>query len=157
MADEMSHNGMSPYEAIKLAEMSQRGNRATGIVGIIFGAIGTVGTVVSMVYAHGQSKRAQEVALAYNNGTQKQLDTLTGLLAAERDERISGDRTLSISINDTVSGQQQTTQSQSTVQSVEQSLFKDAVMGNLRQAPVEVVRVSGQRQCDCDNGCGCSR
>ena len=157
MAEEMNHMGMTPYETIKVANMSNRGDKAVGIVGIILAGVGTVVGAAGWIYANGQAKRAQEVAAAKNDATQKQLEMLTGLLTAERDERIAGDRTLSISINDSVSGQQQATQSQSTVQSVEQSLFKDAVMGNLRQAPVEVVRVSGQRQCNCDDGCGCNQ
>lgn len=156
MADEMSHNGMSPYETIKLAEMSQRGNRATGIVGIILGAIGTVGTVVSMVYAHGQSKRAQEVALAYNNGTQKQLDTLTGLLAAERDERISGDRTLSISINDTVSGQQsgQLSASQVATNEATAQILTNVMMGRYAEKPMPVSLYQDPIACKCPGGCG---
>lgn len=157
MGEEMNHSGMTPYEMVKVAHMSNRGDRAVGIVGLVIAGVGAVAGVTGWVYANSQAKRAQEVAAAKNDATQKQLELLTSLLSAERNERIAGDRTLSISINDTVSGQQQTTQSQSTVQNVEQSLFKDAVMGNLRQTPVEVVRVSGQRQCGCDDGCGCSR
>lgn len=157
MAEEMNQMGMTPYETIKVAHMNNRGDRAVGIVGLVVAGVGAVAGVTGWIYANSQAKRAQEVAAAKNDATQKQLELLTNLLSAERNERIAGDRTLSISINDTVSGQQQTTQSQSTVQSVEQSLFKDAVMGNLRQAPVEVVRVSGQRQCGCDDGCGCNQ
>lgn len=155
MAEEMNHMGMTPYEILKSSKLTSRPS-GTAIGGLVVGVGAAVIGAAGWVYAHAQAKRAQEVAAAKNDATQKQLELLTSLLTAERNERIAGDRTLSISINDTVSGQQQTTQSQSTVQSVEQSLFKDAVMGNLRQAPVEVVRVSGQRQCGCDDGCGCN-
>ncbi len=155
MAEENMHNGLSPYEALKVSKLTSRPS-GVGIGGLVVGVGAAVVGVGGWIYAHGQAKRAQEVAAANNNATQKQLDLLTQLLSSERNERIAGDRNLTISINDSVSGQQQATQSQSTVQSVEQSLFKDAVMGNLRQAPVEVVRVSGQRQCGCDDGCGCN-
>lgn len=161
MAEEMNHIGMTPYETIKVANMSNRGDKAVGIVGIILAGVGTVVGAAGWIYANGQAKRAQEVAAAKNDATQKQLELLTGLLTAERNERIAGDRTLSISINDSVSGQQsgQLTASQIATNEATAQIMTGVMTGRYVEKPQPVALYQDARPCNCpaSNGCGCGQ
>lgn len=157
MAEEMNHMGMTPYETIKVAHMSNRGDKAVGIVGLVLAGVGAVAGVTGWVYANSQAKRAQEVAAAKNDATQKQLNLLTNLLSAERNERIAGDRTLSISINDTVSGQQSGTLTQS--QQLSNELSLGLMTGRFEEKPQKVALYQDAKPCACpaSNGCGCNQ
>ena len=155
MGEEMNHMGMTPYETIKVSEMSRRGNKGVAVTGLVLGSVGLVAAVTGWIYAHGQAKQAKEVALATTNGTQKQLDQMAALLAAERDERITGDRSLSISINDTVSGQQSGTLTQS--QQLSNELSLGLMTGRFEEKPQKVALYQDAKPCACpaSNGCGC--
>lgn len=159
MAEEMNHSGMTPYEMVKVAHMSNRGDKAVGIVGLVLAGVGAVAGVTGWVYANSQAKRAQEVANAKNDATQKQLELLTNLLSAERNERISGDRNLSISINDTVSGQQsgQLTASQIATNEATAQIMTGVMTGRYVEKPQPVALYQDARPCSCpaSNGCGC--
>ena len=75
-------------------------------------------------------------------------------MAAERAERIEGDKTLSISINDTVSGSQQGTLTQSQQLSNEISL--GLMTGKYSENPQKVMLYSAPQPCGCPNSCGCN-
>ena len=116
-----SKEGLSPYEQVKLDHMTARNHTSgIGVAGLV---LGTVGTAVGVgawlfggMYGNAKANQAKEVALAakeiatlQNGATQRQLDQLTSLFAAERQERIAGDVTLNQTITDSVSGQQAST------------------------------------------------
>jgi hypothetical protein len=95
---------------------------------------------------------------------QRQLDQLTNLFAAERQERINGDVTLNQTITDTVSGQQASTltaqqqaelaASQATQQVMTQT-YSDFVTGRASLNPTPVSLYSAPQPCACP-GCGCN-
>ena len=160
MAEEMNHMGMTPYEILKSSKLTSRPS-GTAIGGLVVGVGAAVIGAAGWVYAHAQAKRAQEVAAAKNDATQKQLELLTGLLTAERNERIAGDRTLSISINDTVSGQQsgQLTASQIATNEATAQIMTGVMTGRYVEKPQPVALYQDARPCNCpaSNGCGCGQ
>jgi hypothetical protein len=99
-----------------------------------------------------------------NGATQRQLDQLTQLLAAERNERIQGDVTLTNTVNDSVSGSQsgqltalqqaELAASQATQQVMTQT-YSDFVTGRASLNPTPVSLYSAPQPCACP-GCGCN-
>lgn len=162
-----SLEGMTPYEQVKISNMQSR-NRTSGvgIAGLVTGVAGVVAAIgvglwstAKASQAREAARTAQEVATAKNDGLRDLVQTLAGTVAAERSERIEGDKNLSITINDTVSGSQQGQLSASQVATNEATaqVLAGLMTGQYSQNPVKVVRVSGQRECDCDScGCGCN-
>lgn len=167
-------NTLSPYEQVKLDYMSNK-NHTSGIsvAGLV---LGTVGTAVGVgawlfggLYGNAKMNQAKEVAIAakelatiQNGATQRQLDQLTSLFAAERQERIAGDVTLNQTITDTVSGSQQGTLSAqqaaelSSINSVMQQTYSDFVTGRASLNPTPVSLYSAPQPCSCPaSGCGC--
>jgi len=121
------------------------------------------------MYGNAKANQAKEVALAakeiaalQNGATQRQLDQLTNLFAAERQERINGDQTITQTVNDTVSGSQQGTLSAqqaaelSAVNSVMTQTYSDFVTGRASLNPTPVSLYSAPQPCACPaSGCGC--
>jgi hypothetical protein len=98
------------------------------------------------------------VAIAKNDGLRDLVTTIAGSLAAERNERIEGDKTLSISINDTVSGQQQGQLSASQVATNEATaqILAGVMTGQYQQSP-QRVSLWQEGPCNCPaSGCGCN-
>lgn len=162
MALKSLENGMSPYEQVKIGYMQNKQRTSgVGIGGLCTGIAGVVVGIGAAIIGWNRGKSAQDVATAHIMGTQRQLDQLTGLMAAERNERINGDQTITQTITDTVSGSQQgtlTAQQQaelSSVQSVMNNLFSQAVMGNLSENAQKVQIYSAPQPCGCP-GCGCN-
>ena len=168
-----SKDGLSPYEQVKLDHMTARNHTSgIGVAGLV---LGTVGTAVGVgawlfggMYGNAKANQAKEVALAakeiaalQNGATQRQLDQLTNLFAAERQERIAGDVTLNQTITDTVSGSQQGTLSAqqaadlSAVNSVMTQTYSDFVTGRASLNPTPVSLYSAPQPCACP-GCGCN-
>jgi len=169
-----SKEGLSPYEQVKLDHMTARNHTSgIGVAGLV---LGTVGTAVGVgawlfggMYGNAKANQAKEVALAakeiaalQNGATQRQLDQLTNLFAAERQERIAGDVTLNQTITDTVSGSQQGTLSAqqaadlSAVNSVMTQTYSDFVTGRASLNPTPVSLFSAPQPCACPaSGCGC--
>lgn len=169
-----SKEGLSPYEQVKVGYMQNRNHTSgIGVAGLV---LGTVGTAVGVgawlfggMYGNAKANQAKEVALAakeiatlQNGATQRQLDQLTNLFAAERQERIAGDVTLNQTINDTVSGSQQGTLSAqqaaelSAVNSVMTQTYSDFVTGRASLNPTPVSLYSAPQPCACPaSGCGC--
>ena len=167
-----SGGGMTPYEQFKTQHIQAK-NHTSGIAvtGLVTGIVGTVAGVTAWIfaplYSNAKSREAKEAAYAAKEianvqiaASQRQLDQLTNLLSAERNERLQGQTTISQTITDTISGQQtsQLTAQQaaelSSIQSVQQNLFNQAVMGNLSENPQKVMLYSAPQPCGCP-GCGC--
>ena len=169
-----SKESLSPYEQYKVGYMQQKNHTSgIGVAGLV---LGTVGTAVGVgawlfggMYGNAKANQAKEVALAakeiaalQNGATQRQLDQLTNLFAAERAERINGDQTITQTVNDTVSGSQQGTLSAqqaaelSAVNSVMTQTYSDFVTGRASLNPTPVSLYSAPQPCACPaSGCGC--
>ena len=169
-----SKEGLSPYEQVKVGYMQNRNHTSgIGVAGLV---LGTVGTAVGVgawlfggMYGNAKANQAKEVALAakeiaalQNGATQRQLDQLTNLFAAERAERINGDQTITQTVNDTVSGSQQGTLSAqqaaelSAVNSVMTQTYSDFATGRASLNPTPVSLYSAPQPCACPaSGCGC--
>jgi hypothetical protein len=169
-----SKDGLSPYEQVKVGYMQNRNHTSgIGVAGLV---LGTVGTAVGVgawlfggMYGNAKANQAKEVALAakeiaalQNGATQRQLDQLTNLFAAERAERINGDQTITQTVNDTVSGSQQGTLTAqqaaelSAVNSVMTQTYSDFVTGRASLNPTPVSLYSAPQPCACPaSGCGC--
>ena len=166
--------GLSPYEQVKLDHMASKNHTSgIGVAGLVTGVAGlTVGATAWLfggLFANAKGKEAKEVALAakeiaalQSGATQRQLDQLTNLFAAERAERINGDQTITQTITDTVSGSQQGTLTAqqaaelSAVNSVMTQTYSDFVTGRASLNPTPVSLYSAPQPCACPaSGCGC--
>ena len=173
-----SKESLSPYEQVKLDHMTARSHTSgIGVAGLV---LGTVGTAVGVgawlfggMYGNAKANQAKEVAVAakeiatiQNGATQRQLDQLTHLLAAERNERIQGDVTLTNTVNDSVQGSQsgqltalqqaELAASQATQQVMTQT-YSDFVTGRASLNPTPVSLYSSPQPCNCPmSGCGCN-
>ena len=173
---EGNHNGgLSPYEQVKLDYMSNKNHTSgIGVAGLVLGTVGTAAAIgawiFAPIYGNAKANQAKEVAVAakeiaalQNGATQRQLDQLTNLLAAERSERLQGDYTISQTITDTVSGSQQGTLTAqqaselSAVQSVMNQTYSDFVTGRASLNPTPVSLYSAPQPCGCPaTNCGCN-
>ncbi|MBO4718960.1 MAG: hypothetical protein J5658_03700 [Prevotella sp.] len=167
MADSemMSHWGLSPYESMKLNEISSRRPNGSAVTGIVLGAVGTalaVGSwIFAPIFANGKANGVRDLANARYDANNAQLATLANLLGAERAERVAQGVTLTQTVTDTVSGSQQGTLTAqqaselSAVNSVMQQTFSDAITGrsSLNATPVQIY--SAPQPCNCP-GCGCN-
>lgn len=167
--------GLSPYEQYKVGYMQNKHHTSgTAIAGLVLGTVGTAAAVGAWIFAPiygnakaGQAKEAaiaaKELANAQIAASQRQIDQLTSLFAAERAERINGDQTITQTVNDTVSGSQQGTLTAqqaaelSAVNSVMQQTYSDFVTGRASLNPTPVSLYSSPQPCSCPaSGCGCN-
>ena len=169
----MDGNGMTPFEQFKVSHMQAKSHTSgIAVTGLVTGIVGTVAGVTAWIFAplYGNAKAreakeaayaAKEIANVQIAASQRQIDQLTALYAAERNERINGDLNITTTISDTLSGQQsaaltaQQAAELSSIQSVQQNLFNQAVMGNLSENPQKVMLYSAPQPCGCP-GCGCN-
>lgn len=168
MALKSLENGMTPYEQFKTQHIQAKEHTsgvaiaglATGITGVV---IGGTAWLFSGMFANAKAKEAKEaaksakeLAMAYYSGIDKRLDNIGALLESEVSRRIAGDQTITQTITDTVSGSQsgQLTASQIAQQEATRSVMTGLMTGRYSENPLKVVRVSGQRECPCDSGCG---
>ena len=143
--------GMTPYEQFKIVHMQAKKASGTAI-GALCTAIGAgVAAIGVGLWAGSRAQNAKEVAIAKNDGLEKLVTTLATTLVAERAERIEGDKTLSISINDSVSGQQSGTLTQSQQLSNEISL--GLMTGKYSENPQKVMLYSAPQPCGCPGSC----
>lgn len=169
----LENGGLSPYEQYKVGNMQAKSHTSgIGVAGLV---LGTVGTAVGVgawlfggMYGNAKANQAKEVAVAAKElanvqiaASQRQIDQLTALMAAERSERLQGDFTLNQTITDTVSGQQASTLTAqqaaelSAVNSVMQQTYTDFVTGRASLNPTPVSLYSAPQPCACP-GCGCN-
>lgn len=157
----MDKEALSPYEQFKVGYMQNKKASGTAIAGLAVGIGAGVAAIGGWMWAGSQAKAAKDLAIAKNDGLRDLVTTLASTVAAERQERIAGDVTLTNTVNDSVSGSQQgslTAQQAaelSSIQSVQQNLFNQAVMGNLSENPQKVMLYSAPQPCGCP-GCGCN-
>ena len=169
----MGGGDLTPYEQYKVGFMQQK--QHTGGVAISGLVLGTVGTAIGVgawlfggMYGNAKANQAKEVAQSAKElanvqiaASQRQIDQLTNLFAAERQERIAGDQTITQTVTDTVSGSQQSalTAQQaaelSAVNSVMQQTYSDFVTGRASLNPAPVSLYSAPQPCNCP-GCGCN-
>ena len=147
--------GFSPYEQVKLGYMQNKKASGTAVAGLAVGIGAGVAAIGGWLWAGSQAKAAKDLAIAKNDGLRDLVATLANTVAAERNERIDGDRTLSISINDTVSGQQQgtLTASQQAVQTAEQTVLTGLMTGQYSENPQKVMLYSAPQPCGCPCSC----
>lgn len=170
----MEGRGLSPYEQYKVGYMQQKHHtNGIGVTGLVLGCVGTAAAVGAWIFAplYGNAKAnqaketaiaAKEIASLQNGATQRQLDQLTNLLAAERSERLKGDYTISQTITDTVSGSQQgqlTAMQQAELaasQVATQNVMTGLMTGRYSENPQKVALYQDARPCPCPaGGCGC--
>ena len=167
-------NSMTPYEQYKVGYLQQKHHTSgVGIAGLVLGTVGTAAAIGAWVfgptYANAKANQAREAANAAKDtatllaaSNQRQLDQLTNLFAAERNERINGDTNISQTITDTISGQQtssltaQQAAELSSIQNVQQQLLSNAIMGRMSENPTPVSLYAAPRPCDCPSSCGCN-
>ena len=150
----MDKEGMTPYEQFKIGHIQSKRASGTAIAGLTVGVGAAVLAVGAAAWAGSRAQNAKDVAIAKNDGLKDLVQTLASTLAAERGERIDGDRTLSISINDTVSGQQQGTLTQS--QQLSNEIAFGLMTGRYSENPQRVALYQDAKPCACPaSGCGC--
>lgn len=166
---------MTPYEQYMMGYKQQKAHTSgIGVAGLVLGTVGTAAAIGAWVFApmYGNAKasQAREAAIAAKEqanllaaSNQRQLDQLTSLFAAERQERIAGDVNLTNTVNDSVSGSQQGTLTAqqaaelSAVNSVMQQTYSDFVTGRASLNPTPVSLYSSPQPCGCPaTGCGCN-
>ena len=154
----LSGNEMTPYEQFKVQNMQTKNHTSgLGIAGLTVGVGAAVLAIGGAAWAGSRAQNAKDVAIAKNDGLRDLVTTLAGTLAAERSERIEGDKTLSISINDTVSGQQQGQLSASQIATNEATaqIMAGVMTGQYQQSP-QRVSLWQEGPCACPaSGCGC--
>lgn len=169
-----SKEGLSPYEQVKLDHMAAKNHTGgVAVAGLVTGVAGVTIAATAWLfggmYSNAKAKEAKETAIAakeiatlQNGATQRQLDQLTNLFAAERAERINGDQTITQTITDTVSGSQQSSLTAqqaaelSAVNSVMTQTYSDFVTGRASLNPTPVSLYSAPQPCACPaSGCGC--
>ena len=176
--------GLSPYEQFDMARHQAKKPSGVAIAGLTVASVGAAAAIGAWIFGPmygnakaGQAKEAaqsaKELAAAQyqaalqllqtqNQNTQATIDRLIGSVAAERNERIAGDLNITTTINDTQSGQQAASQSQTTavdnaVSQVMSQTFADAITGrsSLNATPVQIY--SAPQPCGCPCGCGCGQ
>jgi len=165
---------LSPYEQVKLDHLTAKSHTGgVAVAGLVTGVVGVTAGVTAWLFgglfANAKGKEAKEVAIAakeiaalQNGATQRQLDQLTSLFAAERAERINGDQTITQTVTDTVSGSQQSSLTAqqaaelSAVNSVMTQTYSDFVTGRASLNPTPVSLYSAPQPCNCP-GCGCGQ
>lgn len=155
MLRNMDREGFSPYEQVKIGYMQNKKASGTAVAGLAVGIGAGVAAIGGWLWAGSQAKAAKDLAIAKNDGLRDLVATLANTVAAERNERIDGDRTLSISINDTVSGQQQgsLTATQQAELSQAQQLMFGLSTGEYSKNPQRVALYQDATPCPCPCGC----
>lgn len=169
----LKNMGMSPYEQYMMGYKQQKAHTSgTAIAGLVLGTVGTAAAIGAWIFSplYGNAKASQareaaiaakELANAQNQGLRDLIGTLASTVATERQERIAGDVTLTNTVNDSVSGSQQSalTAQQaaelSAVNSVMQQTYSDFVTGRASLNPQPVSIYSAPQPCGCPATCGC--
>ena len=166
---------MSPYEQYMMGYKQQKSHTSgVGIAGLVLGTVGTAAAIGAWIfgptYANAKANQAREAATAAKElagvqiaASQRQIDQLTQLFAAERQERISGDQTITQTITDTVSGSQQGTLTAqqaaelSAIQTATNTVTAGLMTGQYSQNPQRVALYRDATPCGCPaTGCGCN-
>ena len=158
MSEEMNHYGLTPYEQFKVGNMQAKNHRSgLGIAGLTVGVGAAVLAIAAGAWAGAKANNAKEVALAKNDGLKDLVGTLATTVAAERNERIAGDTTISQTITDTVSGSQQGTLTamQQAELNATQQLMLGLQTGKYSENPQRVALWRDAQACPCPSSGGC--
>ena len=153
----MDKSSMTPYEQFKVQSMQTRNHTSgLGIAGLTVGVGAAVLAIGGAAWAGSRAQNAKDVAIAKNDGLRDLVQTLATTMAAERNERIEGDRTLSISINDQVSGSQsgQLSASQVATNEATAQIVAGVMTGKYTESPQKVELFSPAQPFQCGCGCG---
>lgn len=146
--------GFSPYEQVKIGYMQNKKASGTSI-GALATAVGAgVLAIGGAAWAASRAQNAKDVAIAKNDGLRDLVSTLASTVAAERGERIAGDLNITNTINDTVSGSQQGSLSQS--QQLSNELTFGLMTGRYSENPQRVALYQDAKPCACPCSCGCN-
>ena len=162
----MDKESLSPYEQVKIGYMQQKQHTGgVAVTGLVTGIVGTVAGVTAWIfgsaYANAKANQAKEAAQSAKElanvqiaASQRQIDQLTNLFAAERNERISGDLNITTTISDTLSGQQSgtLTATQQAELSQAQQLMFGLSTGEYSNNPQKVAIYQDAQPCPC--ACG---
>ena len=159
----MNHwNGgyFSPYEAWKVSSAESRKPSGAAVTGLVLGSVATalgVGAwIFAPIFSNAKANGVKDLATAQFSANNAQIAALTNLLGTERAERVAQGVTLTQTVTDTQTGSQasQLTAQQaaelSSIQSVQQNLLNQAIMGNLSQAPQKVAIYQDAMPCGCN-------
>lgn len=157
------HMGFTPFESYMIADKSSRRPSGTAVAGLVLGTVGAalgIGAwVFAPIFSNAKANGVKDLANAQFNANNAQIATLAGLLSTERAERVAQGVTMTQSITDTVSGSQQgslTAQQAaelSAMQSVQNNLLNQAILGNLSENPQKVQIYSAPQPCGCPGSC----
>ena len=160
----MTRWGLSPYESFMVSEKASRRPSGTAVAGLVLGTVGAavgIGAwIFAPVFSNAKANGIRDLANAQFSANNAQIASLANLLGTERAERVAQGVTMTQTITDTVSGSQQGTlpaqqaAELSSIQSVQQNLLNQAIMGNMSQAPQKVALYRDATACGCPNGCG---
>ena len=167
-----SKEGLSPYEQYKVGYMQSKKPSGVAIAGLTVGVVGAVAGATAWIFGGMQAsakgkeakeaaQSAKELAMAYYTGADKRIDNISALLESEVNRRIQGDINITQSVADTISGQQSTAQSQSTVAensayaSAMNQIVSDRLTGRSSLDAQPVMIYSAPQPCSCP-GCGCN-
>jgi len=147
--------GMTPYEQFKTQNMQAKKASGTAIAGLTVAVGAAVLAIGAGAWAGSRAQNAKEVAIAKNDGLKDLVQSLANSFVAERAERIEGDKTLSISINDTVSGQQsgQLSASQIATNTATATIMEGLMTGKYSENPQKVMLYSAPQPCGCPGSC----
>ena len=155
--------GLTPYESFMVSEKSNRRASGNAVAGLVLGSVGTalaVGAwIFGPIFGNAKANGVRDLASAQFAANNQQIAALTGLLSTERAERVAQGVTLTQTVNDTVSGSQQSalTAQQaaelSAVNSVMQQTFSDAITGRSSLNPTPVSLYRAPAPCNCPS-CG---
>ena len=159
---EMAHAGLTPYESFMVSEKASRRPSGSAVAGLVLGSVGTALAVGAWIFgpviAGNRSRGVEKLVEVTNANTNNTLNRLASLLDLERSERVAQGVTLTQTVNDTVSGSQQSalTAQQaaelSAVNSVMQQTFSDAITGRSSLNPTPVNIYSAPQPCGCPCG-----
>ena len=157
-----THWGLSPYESVKLNEISSRRPNGAAVTGIVLGSVGLAAAIGSWIFgpifAAAKANGNRDLANAQFAANNAQIASLANLLGTERAERVAQGVTLTQTVTDTVSGSQQGTLTAqqaaelSAVHSVMQQTFTDAITGRSSLNPTPVSIYSAPQPCGCPCG-----
>ena len=164
MDNEMTSRwGLSPYESFMMSEKVNRRSSGNAVAGLVLGSVGTalaVGAwIFGPIFGNSKANGVRDLAAAQFAANNQQIAQLTNLLGTERAERVAQGVTLTQTVNDTVSGSQQSalTAQQaaelSSIQNVMQQTYSDFVTGRASLNPTPVSIYSAPQPCGCPGGC----
>lgn len=155
--------GLSPFESFLIADKSSKRPSGAAVAGLVLGSVGAAAAIGAWIFgpviSSQRAKGVEKLVEVTNANTNYTLNRLATLLDQERGERVAQGTTISQTITDSISGQQSSTLTAqqaaelSSIQSVQQNLLNQAVLGNLSENPQKVQIYSAPQPCSCPS-CG---